>query len=113
MKYPLPSKVMASDEVWEGCCMVYAHCFMFMCQRAGIPCIFTHSEDHQWNQVYVEGRWWHVDVTADDSGNDTSVRHFQAVLTDDSGISHNSDYIQTQPELTNFAKELLVPGSTK
>jgi len=113
VKYPTPSKVLASDEVWEGCCMAYAHCFMFMCQRAGIPCIFVCSEDHEWNQVYVEGRWWHVDVTADDSGNNTSLRYLQAVLTDDSGISHNSDYIEIQPKITAFAKELLVPGSTK
>lgn len=71
---PSPRTVLATDAISRGNCMGYAHNFKFLCDVAGIPCIFVHSADHQWNQVYVEGQWWHVDVCAMDAGNDTVSR---------------------------------------
>ena len=108
--YCSPRTALVSDAVQKGACMSYAHCFKFLCDLTGIPCIFTHSEDHQWNLVYVEGRWWHVDVTSLDVS-DTSWRPKLQVLDEDSDMQ-GSIYIQSQSRLTDIAKELLVPGST-
>lgn len=49
-----PNTVLASNGVSKGNCVSYAHSFKFLCDMAGIPCIFTHSPTHVWNQVYVE-----------------------------------------------------------
>ncbi|MBR4657571.1 MAG: hypothetical protein IKO68_13645 [Oscillospiraceae bacterium] len=108
--YCSPRTALVSDEVQKGACMSYAYCFKFLCDLAEIPCILTHSEDHQWNLVYVEGRWWHVDVTSLDVS-DTSWRPKLQVLDEDSDMQ-GSIYIQSQSWLTDIAKELLVPGST-
>lgn len=107
-----PRTALVSDTVKKGNCMSYAHNFMFLCNLADIPCIFTHSEDHQWNQVYVDDQWWHVDVTGNDAGDDVSIRSLQTVLCTESDMQ-GTTYMQTQPEVTAWAKELLVPGSTK
>ena len=90
--------------------MSYAHCFKFLCDLEGIPCIFVHSENHQWNMVYIEGKWWHVDVSSLDVS-DTNWRSRLTALKEDIEMQ-GSIYIQSQPVLTEFIKELLVPGST-
>lgn len=107
-----PRTVLISDAVSKGNCMSYAHNFMFLCNMADIPCVFVHSADHQWNQVYVDGQWWHVDVSSIDVGDDTASRVYSRVLYDDDYVQ-GASYQQTQPMLTMFAKEVLVPGSTR
>lgn len=106
-----PRTALVDDGVHQGNCMSYAHNFKFLCDLAGIPCIFVHSEDHQWNQVFVEGRWWHVDVSSTDSAS-LSWRYRLPVLEEESDMQ-GSSFVQSQPQLTNIAKELVVPGSSK
>lgn len=85
-----------------GKCTTFAYAFQFLCDRAGIPCIKISSEDHTWNAVYVDGQWLHVDVSL----NTQTTSRTAMLLT---GTSRKTD---ANPELTLFAKELLVPGST-
>ena len=106
-KSPSPRTVLVSDSVSRGNCMGYAHNFKFLCDMAGIPCIFTHSAVHQWNQVYVEGHWWHVDVCAMDAGDDPTTRQYSPVLYE---TVQGASYQQTEPELTAFAREVIVSG---
>lgn len=108
----LPSKILASDEVTAGNCMSYARSFQILCDRAGLPCIFVHSETHQWNKVYVDGQWWDVDVTSNDVGDDTQHREYATILNAPSEMQ-GADFINAAPEITAFAMELVVPGSTK
>ena len=102
-----PRTALVDKGVHYGNCMSYAHNFKFLCDMAGIPCIFVHSSVHQWNQVYLEGAWWSVDVSGTDSG---------YTRTGDSQVLYKEGYLQgdifrqAQPELTAFAKETLVPG---
>ena len=49
--YPGPNKVLTQDGQVPGCCAAYAHSFMFLCNRAGIPCIFKVGKNHEWNMV--------------------------------------------------------------
>lgn len=128
--YVWPNKVLAQDGVLRGACMSYAHSFQFLCQQAGIPSILKHGGNHQWNMVYAEGRWWDVDVTADDceevmfttSGStESSERLFdgtdkfreQFYVTADRVLKAEESFPDEDPEITRFAQEVLVPGSSK
>lgn len=107
-----PGSVLISDGVTAGNCMSYAYSFQFLCNRAGIPSTLIHSETHQWNLAYVDGQWWDVDLTGDDVGDDTSLRHKSTILHEQSEMQ-GYDYHDEEPEITAFTMELLVPGSTK
>ena len=68
----LVGSVGMSGPVCEG----YARAFMVLCHHLGIPCVLVDGsakstlydtpEDHMWNYVKVEGRWYAVDVTWND-----------------------------------------------
>lgn len=87
----------------KAACGSYARALSFLCAAVDIPCFTISSNIHVWNLVYVEGRWLHVDVSAND-------------LSGRNGILLAETY-QTgkdqAPEATAFLKELFVPGSTK
>ena len=105
-----PGTALISDGISKGRCMSYANCCQFLCNLAEIPCVLVHSATHQWNQVYVEGRWKSVDPTGADAVS-LDCRNLAEVVHDNSRMV-GSDYVESQPELTAFVKELLVPGST-
>ncbi len=139
--YAWPHEVLVQDGVMRGACMSYAYSFQFLCRQAGIPCLLVTSETHQWNTVYAEGKWWEVDVTANDcdgvhiresgahgetltesyitfDGTDEFRERYYVtsdrVLWDRAGRQYlSSNHTDIQSETTAFAKELLVPGSTK
>lgn len=108
---PTPRAVFADDAEHPGNCMAYAHSFLFLCDLADIPCILVHSETHQWNEVYIGGRWMSVDVGGADAW-DAAQRQGLTVLHEASELQ-GADYEQSDPALTRFVKELLVPGSTE
>lgn len=106
------ARVLASDDVSTGNCTAYAQGFQFLCGRAGIPCLLQHSKTHQWNKVYVNGRWWDVNLNGQDVGDDTSNRPYAKVLKDPSELQ-GAIFVNDAPEITAFVMELLVPGSTQ
>ena len=110
--FSTPRTVLTTDAVSRGNCMSYAHNFMFLCNLADIPCVFVHSEAHQWNEVYVGGAWRSVDLTGTDAGYD-SARPDRATLFFSEQDMQGARYRQTQPMLTVIAKEVCIPGSTK
>lgn len=105
-----PRVVFASDSSKKGNCMSYAHSLQFLCDLAGIPCIYVHSSTHQWNEVYVGGKWQSVDLTSFDIG---YTERGSATLMRDATELQGRIFEQTEPQLTRYAKELRVPGSTK
>ena len=109
--YCSPRTALVSDEVQKGACMSYAQCFKFLCDLAGIPCILIHSEEHQWNMVYAEEAWWHVDVSNVDAI--PPERRTSLTVLREGGEMQGSVYRQSQPELTALAMELVIPRSTK
>ena len=54
----------------EAQCSGYARAMKALCDAVDIPCYYVHANEasinpsHQWNMVFVNGRWYHVDVQA-------------------------------------------------
>ena len=126
--YVWPHEVLAQDGELRGACMSFAYSFQFLCNQADIPCVFKHGGNHQWNSVYAEGRWWDVDVSGDnidgvdcyENGVPTGSWDFdgtddfreQFYVTADRVLRDEGPFSDEQPEITCFAQEVLVPGST-
>lgn len=87
----------------KAACGSYARAMKFLCAAADIPCFTISSKTHTWNLVYVDGKWLHVDVSANDLSGRNGV-----LLTEDYQTGKDQ-----APEATAFLKELYVPGSTK
>ena len=53
-------------------CQGYSLAFELLMQQLGIPCAIVESDpmNHAWNAVQLDGTWYHVDVTWDDSAPD-------------------------------------------
>lgn len=51
-------------------CAGYARAFQIICQQSGIPCYYvtgtSKGENHAWNIVYIDGKYYNVDLTWDD-----------------------------------------------
>ena len=86
----------------NGLCGTYANAFVYLCQRAELPCISVKDNVHAWNEVYIDGKWYIADIS-----------YYDMAKNDE--ILFQETYVRTDvdPQKTNFAKELLVPGSTE
>ena len=52
----------------EGVCCAYARVYRALLDECNIPAITVDSTElnHEWNMIYIDGNWYHVDVTWDD-----------------------------------------------
>lgn len=65
-------------------CEGYAKSLKVLCDQIGIPCVLMggtaiqngRSEGHMWNGVQIEGKWYLVDATWDDTGSGVAYRFF-------------------------------------
>ena len=48
-----------------GVCFDFANVYAAMCRSQGIPAVTLDTPDHTWNAVYLDGRWYEVDLTTD------------------------------------------------
>ena len=48
-------------------CAGYASCFQYYMQQLGIPCASVWGSGHQWNFIQVNGQYYQMDVTWDDT----------------------------------------------
>lgn len=62
----------------RGTCQSYAYAYMAVLRECGIETGFAASDtiEHIWNYVRIDGQWYHVDLTWDDSGDKADRRHF-------------------------------------
>lgn len=96
------NEVFTSTTPVNGICGTYSSAFTYLCQRAGIPCLSILDSTHAWNEFYIDGRWYVSDIG-----------YYDITRTDDMLFRTSYSRIDPNPELTQFIKELLVPGSTK
>ena len=75
------SVLVRGSAVCEGYCMAYR----YLLNKAGIVSeeIESDSMNHCWNYVLLNGRWYHVDVTWDDSGGQNPASHAYFLLSDE------------------------------
>ena len=104
----------------EGKCETYTEWMKLLCEQAEIPCVNLRSEDHAWNCVYVGGAWWDVDVCwsdknkkIEDAPSQVACHRQQATLFHTPDSWRDVHHQPCNPDAVLFAKELLVPGSTK
>lgn len=96
------NKVFTGMSPVNAVCGTYADAFVYLCQRAEIPCISVVDDIHAWNEVYVDGKWHTTDIS-----------YYDVARTDEYLFPKNYPRADINKQKTNFAKELLVPGSTK
>lgn len=75
-EYDLTYSIYSAKEFFinhNGVCQAYADAFTEIMGELGIRCytISSDSMNHAWNKVYVNGNWYHIDVTWDDPVTDT------------------------------------------
>lgn len=83
-------------------CATYSNAFIFLCQRAEIPCISIVDDIHAWNEVYVDGKW-----------RTTGISYYDIARSDEYLFPKNYPRTDINKQKTNFSKELLVPRSAK
>ena len=103
-----PRTLFATDGVKKGNCMSYAHGFQYMCNLANIPCILVHSDVHQWDEVYTNGRWYSVDLTGFKIGYS---ERGSATLLHDSSELIGSMYTQSEPQLKDEEGRVSAPST--
>lgn len=75
-------------------CQGYSLAFELLMQQLGIPCAIVESDpmNHAWNAVQLDGTWYHVDVTWDDSAPDRPGRYsVDMLLTSDMKAGNNQN----------------------
>ena len=97
-----PNEIFTSSVPLMGMCGSYANTFLYLCQRANIPCIIRSDADHAWNVVYVDGRWQIADITNYDTSRSMTWLLTQSYPKQDK-----------KPDEAMFLQEVLVPGSTR
>lgn len=48
-----------------GVCRDFTNIFAIMCREMGMPCSSFENGDHTWSIVWMDGKWYDVDVTED------------------------------------------------
>lgn len=81
-------------------CSGYAKAMLYLCNKAGIPCmVITGTNDqkasHAWNKVKVDGKWYNLDCTWDDpilSVADHEYLRYNYFLVPDSWINEKTHF---------------------
>lgn len=83
-------------EQGTGVCQAYMLAFIAVAEAMDIRSIPVTSTEmnHAWNLVEVDGVWYHMDITWDDTGSYPSFTSYAYFLQSDSGI-HNYDVART------------------
>lgn len=77
-------------------CAGYSRAFQVACQKLGITCYYvtgiSNGEEHAWNIVKIGGNFYNVDVTGDDTINETLHTYsYQYFNVSDTEIAHNHE----------------------
>ena len=87
------SKFSAYDGLMNqsGVCSSYCLAFQKFMDTLGIPCCCVYYGNHGWNSVYLEGKWYNMDLTWDDTGID-KYEYVWFLQNDDYFKRYHGDY---------------------
>lgn len=95
-----------------GVCESYTFAFMYIMDLLGIEARYVSSDamNHAWNLVKVDGNWYHIDLTWDDSGRADQTGHTFQLLSDkkiqsmeEPHYGYDTDGIEADSELYDDA----------
>ena len=89
-------------------CSGYSSAFQYLCEKLGVYSIYVigeaggNREAHAWNIVYLDGAYYHVDVTWMDSGDTINYDYFLRTAEEISKDHYNIRYsdLANPPEIT-------------
>ncbi len=91
---------------YNAVCEGYAHAMDIMLRALKIPSFRLNSDTHQWNVVYYDGGWYHVDPTWDDpitqNGTDKLIHDYFLITTEELNILDTTDAHDFSTEFVDF-----------
>lgn len=96
----------------RGCCVGYSKLMKAFCDHYGISCTLVSGTDHMWNAIQINGKWYALDVTWDDTDGKqkNSKEQYQYFLKGEktflADVSHrvvNCMFIQDKVPITEYA----------
>lgn len=96
----------------RGCCVGYSKLMKAFCDYYGISCTLVSGTDHMWNTIQINGKWYALDVTWDDTDGKqkNSKEQYQYFLKGEktflADVSHrvvNCMFIQDKVPITEYA----------
>jgi transglutaminase-like putative cysteine protease len=93
----------------KGVCAGYSSAVSLLCNILGIDnmVIFSSDGEHAWNYVKVDGKWYHLDVTFNDSlRSDGAYRNDYFLITDEELVEVSKNY--QHPEYHSYEVDALM-----
>ncbi|MBQ6381561.1 MAG: hypothetical protein IJJ41_08215 [Clostridia bacterium] len=60
----------------KAVCSGYSRAFKWIMEAFEIPCMCVSNSEHEWNIVWLEGNYYHIDVTWADTDDNPGTRYF-------------------------------------
>lgn len=100
----------------QAVCEGYANSVQLLCEMMGIPCIkvpgSAYGGDHIWNAVYLDDKWWMLDVTFNDPiGQQDNRDRWSYFLLDIDSFNQKGTHIYDQ-DAYELSKEIYTGRTT-
>lgn len=92
----------------KAVCEGYSRAFQLLCNRLGVDCIsisgFGDGESHAWNNVKLDGEWYEVDVTWNDTDGDMEfpIYDYFNLPSDKFSKSHSTSPLYSEVSLSEY-----------
>lgn len=92
----------------KAVCEGYSRAFQLLCNRLGIDCISVSGtadgEPHGWNNIKLDGEWYEVDVTWNDTDGDTEfpIYDYFNLPSDKFSESHSTSPLYSEITLSEY-----------
>ena len=92
----------------KAVCEGYSRAFQLLCNRLGVDCISISGsgdgESHAWNNVRLDGEWYEVDVTWNDTDGDTEfpIYDYFNLPSDEFSESHSTSPLYSETSLSEY-----------
>ncbi len=89
-----------------GCCVGYAKLVKVFCDYYNLECVVTYDNNHMWNEVNIEGKYYILDTTWNDIGKISSNEWFLIGTKKDAGnhvAEKNYLYTRSGKPVTEYA----------